>query len=570
MRNLWRQAVLWVFLIPTVRAQAANVNNLLIPDLNLVGPGVAIRLTPSGTAYVASTVALALIPEIAIAKMPFEAKSATFASLPTVGINSMQLRFFQNPRAIDVSTVSPNMVFVRVHDSNISVTAIGSGRIDDIPLTGPLEIRASRFQLDARVQIMRNPRGNPTMKVDLCRVNPNVPVTVNVQNGLTTETGIKFANAVSRDGHTLFQDLICPRLIFLIEKRINQRFGLLNPRISLGDIQDFDLVKSILASQQEEMKRKVFRNYSSGMAMARSKRQANRSKRQTQRFHTFLNNFNLTRANSLILDYTMMNTPIMSARGIEFATSGEITSVGQKTPFGPRPLALPLTVSANMLQMVVSDFVPNTLMFHGHKIGLFNARIDSNTPQLGPVMHTTCDMSSGSLFCVGDLFPTLRDLFPNRAVAFTFSTYKAPAIVVRPPELGGIRFQMVGLIDVAMFTGNAESSIGTMEIYVNASMKMRLSSKAVRGKVNLDSIKLVSRTPRTLVQEELDDAGFLSREILQRMVNDILKQGIPIPVHPLFKLLKPKLIVADRSLILETNFQLNQNLIRQLTSERLS
>ena len=48
-----------------------------------------------------------------------------------------------------------------------------------------------------------------------------------------------------------------------------------------------------------------------------------------------------------------------------------------------------------------------------------------------------------------------------------------------------------------------------------------------------------SRSPHVLVQEELDDAGLLSREILQRMVNDILKQGVPIPVHPLFKLHKP-------------------------------
>ncbi|PIO61451.1 hypothetical protein TELCIR_17026 [Teladorsagia circumcincta] len=60
----------------------------------------------------------------------------------------------------------------------------------------------------------------------------------------------------------------------------------------------------------------------------------------------------------------------------------------------------------------------------------------------------------------------------------------------------------------------------------------------------------VTRSPQTLVQDELDDAGFLSREILQRMVNDILKQGIPIPVHPLFKLQKPKLSLAERSMVL--------------------
>lgn len=49
-------------------------------------------------------------------------------------------------------------------------------------------------------------------------------------------------------------------------------------------------------------------------------------------------------------------------------------------------------------------------------------------------------------------------------------------------------------------------------------------------------------TPDVLTQKELDDAVILSREVLQRMINDILSDGIPIPIHPLFKLTKPKVM----------------------------
>ncbi|KAK5972833.1 LBP / BPI / CETP family protein [Trichostrongylus colubriformis] len=185
-------------------------------------------------------------------------------------------------------------------------------------------------------------------------------------------------------------------------------------------------------------------------------------------------------------------------------------------------------------------------------------------------MRTTCDVSSGSLFCVGDLFPTLREQFPNRNVIFSFSTIKAPAVVVRQPERGGIQFKMLGLIEVGMSGINGDAPIGGMEIHIDASMRMKMTAKAVRGRVNLETIRLVTRSPKTLVQDELDDASFLSREILQRMVNDILKQGIPIPVHPLFKLQNPKLTLAERSMVLETNFRLNQNLIRQLVGEKLA
>ncbi|KAK6049671.1 hypothetical protein COOONC_12823 [Cooperia oncophora] len=120
-------------------------------------------------------------------------------------------------------------------------------------------------------------------------------------------------------------------------------------------------------------------------------------------------------------------------------------------------MTLPTTVSTNLLQLVVSDYVPNSLMYHGHLTGIFNTRVDSRTPQLGPLMHTTCDMGSSSLFCIGDLFPTLRERFPNRGVIFSFSTIKAPAIVVRQPERGGIRFQLLGLIEVALEGANGDT-----------------------------------------------------------------------------------------------------------------
>ncbi|EPB71141.1 LBP / BPI / CETP family protein [Ancylostoma ceylanicum] len=603
-----KQLILPVHLVPIARSQPQlnPINDLLIGDTNLVGPGVLVRVTPSGTAYVATMVARALTPEVATARMPFEPKPAVLASLPTVSLSSMQLRLFQIPDVFDVIPVSPNLISVSLQNMNLSVSAVGSGRVDDVPVNGVIDIRTNRFQLDVNIEIKRNSRGNPSLKpathplqVDLCRVAPNIPVTVSVQNALTPESGARFADAVSRDGHTVFEDLVCPRLIFLVEKRINQRFGLLASRIALGDLNNFDMVKSLLASQQEFRQRSVRRNkmVSRDVPAGQPKRFATQRHARVQRqnrFHTFLNNFNLSRADSLILDYSMMDAPVITPRGIELSTSGEISAPGFRTPFGPRPLSLPPPTASNLLQLAVSDYVPNTLMYHGHRIGLFNTRIDPNTPQFGPVMRTTCDMNTGSLFCVGDLFPTLRDVLPNRAIAFMFSTVKAPAIVVRPPELGGIRFQLMGLIEVSSIDNNGETPIGAMEIHIDASMKMKMTPRAVRGRVNLETIRLITRTPQILVQEELDDAGFLSREILQRMVNDILKQGIPIPVHPLFKLQKPKVInqvhrsiyrlppsntdesrslqlkLSERSMLLETNFQLNEKLIRQLTGEKLA
>ena len=138
-----------------------------------------------------------------------------------------------------------------------------------------------------------------------------------------------------------------------------------------------------------------------------------------------------------MLDYSMITSPSLTSRGIELQTSGEVFQSGHVTPFGAGPIFLPRVPNpSQMLQIVVSDFVPNALMFHGHRIKLFDTRIDWTTPQFGPVMRTTCDLSTGSLFCIGDLFPALREMLPDRNIAFVFTTLKAPAVIVQPEEKG--------------------------------------------------------------------------------------------------------------------------------------
>lgn len=52
-------------------------------------------------------------------------------------------------------------------------------------------------------------------------------------------------------------------------------------------------------------------------------------------------------------------------------------------------------------------------------------------------------------------------------------------------------------------------------------------------------------------------------------VNDILRGGIPIPVHPLLRLHRPKVKIQDRALLLLTNVEFNEPLIRQIVGASL-
>lgn len=63
-----------------------------------------------------------------------------------------------------------------------------------------------------------------------------------------------------------------------------------------------------------------------------------------------------------------MSEPSANELGLELQSSGEVSLRGRGgTPFGPAEMKLPDIVNEeSMLQMAVSDFVPNSLMYHGH------------------------------------------------------------------------------------------------------------------------------------------------------------------------------------------------------------
>ncbi|VDK19981.1 unnamed protein product [Anisakis simplex] len=164
-----------------------------------------------------------------------------------------------------------------------------------------------------------------------------------------------------------------------------------------------------------------------------------------------------SRAASLHLEYGLVDDPIVNEFGLELNCSGEVSENGKgATPFGAAPMQLlSMQNSTPMLQIVVSDYVTNSLMYHGHKIGLFNTRVDPSSPQIGPVLRTTCGLGSGPLFCLGDILPTLRQYHPNKSIAMDFRSVQQPILIYRSsPE--GFRFKTTHLI--IFFSDNLCSS----------------------------------------------------------------------------------------------------------------
>lgn len=391
------------------------------------------------------------------------------------------------------------------------------------------------------------------------------PLTVTIDS--PNQSGVQ--QQLAEAGPAMLEQLVCSRVVFVLDEKVNQRFALFPSKLSLAHLNGSFIMDEVVRKMSVRRLRRADSNIGGTSAESNAPDSE------------FFASFNVSRADSLFLDYTILDVRA-DQRGIEVDSSGEVSIRGRGgTPFSPEGnFVLPeQTNEEQMLQMMVSDFMPNSLLYHGHSIGLFNARVDPDTPHFGPIMRTSCSASSGLLFCLGDFFPTLKRVHPDHALALRFMTIQAPTIKFHPQSAGGITFSLNGRIVMSLLPKDAgkkgqqqnqpEVEVAKMEINVDAHMRMRISSTSVRPKVTLDKIALKTLSPGILAQEELNRSVLVAREVLQRMVNDLLKGGIPIPVHPLLRLHKPKVKILDRALLLLTNVEFNESLVRQITSATL-
>lgn len=71
--------------------------------------------------------------------------------------------------------------------------------------------------------------------------------------------------------------------------------------------------------------------------------------------------------------------------------NGQVSSrAGGAVPFAPFPMEFNEHPGRRMVDLLISDFTINSLLFQLHRVGFIHIKIDPETPQIGKLLQTTC------------------------------------------------------------------------------------------------------------------------------------------------------------------------------------
>ncbi|MFH4975026.1 hypothetical protein AB6A40_001735 [Gnathostoma spinigerum] len=510
--------------------------------------GIRARLTPKGIQYIVKAFVKAIASEISTRPIVLIPQVLTGNSDKVVASN-ISLELQHVPDDAIVTQVSNAGIQISIRSVNITFEADCEGNVTDEEIKGHTHMISTYFPLILVAKFGRSGKLMPEIETPVCKVGKSPRMTIIHEQ--------KIGSAAIKRLHTLLSLLtimvvrtnLCSRVREIVTDRINQELSNSVPQISISRLAGIKTKADVDPS----------RLLDSELSIPRS-------------LVAMMGGLNMSRTEDLVFDYSLISSPLMDINGIEIDSSGEISVDGKGgSPFESTRVKLPHVIRPpSMLHMIITDYVPNSLFYHGHKIGLFDLWINRGTPHVGVFMRTTCGFGDGPLFCLGDILSTLQHYYPNRNIAMFFRTTQAPLLIFSGSRQGS-KFKIVGKLSVyAETAGGKREHVGDIVVDLDAFVLFRLSHSTLRPKINMDEIKLTSLRPDVLNQDELNDAGLLGRDLMQRVVNSILSEGIPVPQHTVFKITKARAEVLDRAILLISDFHVNTSMIKRLIRKNKS
>ncbi|KAI3411945.1 hypothetical protein GPALN_002001 [Globodera pallida] len=281
-------------------------------------------------------------------------------------------------------------------------------------------------------------------------------------------------------------------------------------------------------------------------------------------------------ANGLFIDGRMVADPIITNDFFETQQRGELRYAESPVPipFFPQPIPTEKD-SDRMLYLYASDYTMNSMLYHAYQMERLTIRVnEASLPQMYKgFVRTTCpdiEQVNGDFLqsiCVGKLIPAIAKHFPNTTTKFVLLPHDLPEMrFLNGRSTMNLKARLLTLVSDNVTRRDRQILVSSAEGVAD----IRLS--AVNGKIagDLKLRKLNLRLHRSAIPiepEVISQLAPLAKTFLGPELARSLKQGLPYPLKETIQFIRPQLTLHEGYLRLATDFELNEQHMRQRVAE---
>lgn len=199
----------------------------------------------------------------------------------------------------------------------------------------------------------------------------------------------------------------------------------------------------------------------------------------------FASTFNVDRLRHLMIDLTLMDA---SATHEDFSVgmSGQVSSTktNDVSPYHvPFPFRLPRNAQRRMAEVVISDYLVNSILYHAHRTNSLLFHVDSKVPVIGSVLKTTCGPDE---VCLADQVEEIGEAFPNKKLELIIRTTRPPVISFHKDEM---KLTLEGRC--LFFLEGTRQKIGVIPFSAEALVKIQTIGSLLKGKLSITRLSFI-------------------------------------------------------------------------------
>ncbi|CAI5447914.1 unnamed protein product [Caenorhabditis angaria] len=514
-------------------------------------PGVRVRILPRGLAYLNHLAANLLSDQLPRLIIP-DVEHILPNNQGNIYISRIRLSRFRRAEFHQLNATAPNKISWSM--SNLDIGLIGdlSGMVNivvPLNLTGQVEILAQGLTFHLESSIEKGNNGSAKVTSLSCQATIRDVTVTNHNGGLFGLAVSVFKQGVSDNVRHMLQGIICKKVRKYIDEDANEKLAEAQTTSRLGDALETNALKMISVGGE------------------------------TDKIHPFdvANIFEPSLASKFFIDFRLKEHPICQDNKVELASWGEISYLGQgDTPFGPVDSSWPSRSPFHpnidqttqqkepMIELIVSDFLPNSLLYHAYKQRFIKALLTPKTKGVASFLRTTCEGE----FCISDLAPQLAELYPNSTVELAMTATRAPAVLFSERNGGTISISMGGLVVVFAVNQNQRRQVIAVDLDVVADAKLSLSGHNVSGSVELRKFDLHKRAGTVDISDsEIDDIALLVSQLAENLLNGLLVNGLPIPLPHVLRIKESQISVLSRRMHIKVDVDIDERRLSKLASQ---
>ncbi|KRY09486.1 Cell cycle checkpoint protein RAD1, partial [Trichinella patagoniensis] len=262
----------------------------------------------------------------------------------------------------------------------------------------------------------------------------------------------------------------------------------------------------------------------------------------------------------MMLDYGLVREPYLHQNAIITMHSGEISWQGNGgTPFSPNQIITSLEMNDRMLNVFISEYVINSLLYALWKKGAFDATVNKNTvPHLSQLMSSNCYLG----MCLGDVVSSagVPDVSEDEEFEIFITAEKPPEMLFQDGLAKFISYNKATLHSdkhgpLFHFTG---TTVGYMRLQV-------LDGSSIFGKLNITKVQ-ISNHPNSIYKlgnMELDFVSSITQTVLQQLSDEVSSNGLNLPKQNGLSLGRAQINVVGNSLKVDLDFQFDQHILEE-------